>query len=72
MQYIKTIVLLLLLLVLGCDGPYFKIPEEPDTSPPLLTITNPADQSTVADTVLITVYAFDKDEIELVDLFLNE
>ena len=72
MQYIKTIVLLLLLLVLGCDGPYFKIPEEPDTSPPLLTITNPADQSTVADTVLISVYAFDNDEIELVELFLND
>ena len=72
MQYIKTIVLLLLLLVLGCDGPYFKIPKEPDTSPPLLTITNPADQSTVADTVLISVYAFDNDEIELVELFLND
>ena len=72
MQYVKTIVLLLLLLVLGCDGPYFKIPKEPDTSPPLLTITNPADQSTVADTVLISVYAFDNDEIELVELFLNE
>ena len=72
MQYIKTIVLLLLFLVLGCDGPYFKIPKEPDTSPPLLTITNPADQSTVSDTILITVYAFDNDEIELVELFLND
>jgi len=72
MQYIKTIVLLLLLLVMGCDGPYFKIPKEPDTSPPLLTITNPADQSTVADTILISVYAFDNDEIELVELFLND
>ena len=72
MNYIKTILFLFLILVLGCDGPYFKIPKEPDNTPPLLTITNPADQATVMDTVLITVYAFDNDELELVELFLNE
>ena len=72
MQSIKTITLLLLLLVLGCDGPYFKIPKEPDSTAPILTITNPADQATVMDTVLISVYAFDNDELELVELFLND
>ena len=71
MQSLKTITLLLLLLVLGCDGPYFKIPKEPDSTAPILTITNPADQATVTDTVLISVYAFDNDELELVELFLN-
>lgn len=59
-------------MVLGCDGPYFKIPKEPDSSPPILTITNPADREIVSGEITINVYAFDNDELELVELFLNE
>jgi hypothetical protein len=35
--------LIIMLLFLGCEGPLFEIPPEPDTTAPLVVITNPAD-----------------------------
>ena len=62
----------MVILILGCDGPYFKIPKEADSTPPLITITNPAQNEIVSDSVLIAVYAFDNDELEIVELYLND
>ena len=72
MKRLSICISLFLLFNLGCNGPYFKIPKEPDTSPPILTITNPADQSTISGTINVSVYAFDNDEIEKVELFIND
>ena len=43
-----------------------------DTTPPIINITYPANQSVVSDTVLITAHAFDNDRLEIVKLFLND
>lgn len=64
--------LIIMLLFLGCEGPLFEIPPEPDTTAPLVVITNPADNAILSDSVLITVYASDNDEVKLVQLFIND
>ena len=61
-----------MLLFLSCEGPLFEIPPEPDTTAPLVVITNPADNAILSDSVLITVYASDNDEVKLVQLFIND
>ena len=58
--------------LLSCEGPLFEIPPEPDTTAPLVVITNPADNAILSDSVLITVYASDNDEVKLVQLFIND
>ena len=65
-------ILLIIYLFLSCEGPLFEIPAEPDTTAPLVVITNPADQAILSDSVLITVYASDNDEVKLVQLFIND
>lgn len=60
------------ILFLSCEGPIFDVPADEDSIPPTLTITFPADQSVLSDTVLITAYAFDNVELELVTLYLND
>tara|TARA_B100001250_G_scaffold141712_1_gene121239 strand:+ start:1895 stop:4225 length:2331 start_codon:yes stop_codon:yes gene_type:complete len=64
--------LFLAILFLSCEGPIFDVPADEDSIPPTLTITFPADQSVLSDTVLITAYAFDNVELELVTLYLND
>jgi len=64
--------LILLILFLSCEGPLFEIPPEPDTTAPLVVITNPADQAILSDSVLVTIYASDNDEVKLVQLFIND
>ena len=61
-----------MLLFLSCEGPLFEIPPEPDTTAPLVVITNPAEKAILSDSVLITVYASDNDEVKLVQLFIND
>ena len=61
-----------LIVLLSCEGPLFEIPPEPDTTAPLVVITNPADRAIIADTCLITIYASDNDEVKLVQLFIND
>ena len=58
--------------MLSCEGPYFDVPEEPDNSPPVITITNPPDQATLSDTILISVFAYDDDALKSVTVYLNE
>ena len=72
MNYYKHYYLFLGLLFLSCEGPVFDVPADEDSIPPTLTITFPADQSVLSDTVLITAYAFDNVELEMVTLFLND
>ena len=72
MKALKYIVLWFSVLVLSCEGPIFEIPKEPDSIPPVLTITFPPDQSILSDTVLVTAYAFDDDELEMVTVYLND
>ena len=64
--------LAILVLLLSCEGPLFEIPPEPDTPAPLVVITNPADQAILSDSVLVTIYASDNDEVKLVQLYIND
>ena len=54
--------LMIMVLFLSCEGPLFEIPPEPDTTAPLVVITNPADNATLSDSVLVTIYASDNDK----------
>ena len=67
-NYITVIVF----FILSCEGPIFEIPPEPDTTAPLVEITNPADQGVLSDTVLVTIYASDNDEVNIVQLYIND
>jgi len=60
------------MLFLGCEGPIFDVPADQDSTPPTLTITFPADQSVLSDTVLVSAYAFDNVGLESVTLYLND
>ena len=42
---------IILIVLLSCEGPFFEIPPEPDTTAPLVEITNPADQGVLSDSV---------------------
>ena len=64
--------LLTALFLLSCEGPMFDVPADVDSTPPTLSITFPADQSVLSDTVYISAYAFDNVEIETVTLYLND
>ena len=60
MRISKNSILFILLFILGCNsGPVFDINDDGDTIAPIVTITHPADQSILSDTVRISVYAFD-------------
>ena len=50
---------------LSCNG------DEIDTSPPLVSITNPSDFATVSQEVLITGIASDNDSIKFVELYID-
>ena len=65
-------IILIVFFILSCEGPIFEIPPEPDTTAPLIEITNPADQGVLSDTVLVTMYASDNDEVNIVQLFIND
>ena len=72
MKILNHIVLWFSVLILSCEGPIFEIPKDPDSTPPVLTITFPPDQSILSDTVLVTAYAFDNDELKMVTVYLND
>ena len=65
-------IILVVFFILSCEGPIFEIPPEPDTTAPLIEITNPADQGVLSDTVLVTMYASDNDEVNIVQLYIND
>ena len=58
-------IILISILLLSCEGPFFKVQKEPDSIPPTLTITFPPDQAILSDTVLVSAYAFDNVELGL-------
>jgi len=60
------------MLLLSCEGPFFDVPADEDSIPPTLTITFPADQSVLSDSVLISAYAFDNVGLDLVTIYLND
>jgi len=64
--------IIILIVLLSCEGPFFEIPPEPDTTAPLVEITNPADQGVLSDSVLVTIYASDNDAIKTVQLYIND
>ncbi len=72
MKILKYYATILFLIVLSCEGPIFDVPADEDSIPPTLTITYPADQSVLSDTVIITAYAFDNVELEQVTIYLND
>ena len=63
---------IVLMLFLSCEGPFFDVPADEDSIPPTLTITFPANQSILSDSVLISAYAFDNVGLEKVTLYLND
>ena len=65
-------IILIVFFIFSCEGPIFEIPPEPDTTAPLIEITNPADQGVLSDTVLVTMYASDNDEVNIVQLYIND
>ena len=65
-------IILISILLLSCEGPFFKVQKEPDSIPPTLTITFPPDQAILSDTVLVSAYAFDNVELGMVTLYLND
>ena len=68
----KSFNILFLLLILGCNtGPVFDINDDGDTIPPIITITYPADQSVLSDTVRLSVYAFDDRELDNVVIYID-
>jgi len=69
---IKNIIFIFSIFLINCEGPIFDVPDDKDSIPPTLTITYPADQSVLSDTVLITAYAFDNVELDTVQIFLND
>ena len=72
LRVINFFLFVLLFLITACEGPFFSVQKDPDTIAPLLSISNPADQAVVSDTVTIAVYAYDNDEIDTVELYLND
>ena len=60
------------LILFSCDNINMDSVDSSDTTPPIINITYPANQSVVSDTVLITAHAFDNDRLETVRLFLND
>ena len=72
MKHLKLITFSLFIFFTNCEGPLFDVPNDKDTIPPTLTITFPADQSVLSDTVLITAYAFDNVELDTVQIYLND
>ncbi len=72
MRILKHYTAVLLLIAVGCEGPIFDVPADEDSIPPTLTITYPADQSVLSDTVVISAYAFDNVELEQVTIYLND
>ena len=72
MLYRIYYLLIAFIFILSCEGPLFEIPPEPDTTAPLIEITNPADQGVLSDSVLVTIYASDNDAVNLVQLYIND
>ena len=75
MKYLSLKINFLLIgifVTLSCEAPLFQIPSEEDTSPPLVTLVNPADKTIVQDTVNVQVFAQDNDGVSSVELFLND
>ena len=60
-----------IVVYLSCEAPLFQIPNEEDTSPPLVTLVNPTDKTIVQDTVNVQIFAQDNDGVSSVELFLN-
>jgi hypothetical protein len=68
----KVTSLVLFLFIIGCnEGPIFEFTDEGDLIAPIITITHPADQSILADTVTISAYAFDDRRLSNVIVFLD-
>ena len=72
MRISKNSILFILLFVLSCNsGPVFDINDDGDTIAPIVTITHPADQSILSDTVRISVYAFDDRALDNVIVYID-
>ena len=66
MTRIFTILLFIGLVFWSCEEA-----EEPDTTPPTVTITSPQDGSTVSDSITITCMSSDNEGVDKVELWVN-
>ncbi len=60
------------MIFLTCEGPYFIVPNEPDTTPPTATMVNPPDKATLSGEVFIKINAEDDDGIDSVEIFIDD
>jgi len=64
--------LALILIFLSCNrSPIFQVTDNGDTIAPIITITHPADQAVLSDTVTISAYAFDDRALKSVVVYLD-
>ena len=66
MKKLSAICIILTLFWVGCEDSI-----EPDTTPPSILITNPADNATLTATIIIKVSATDDDAVEKVSFFVD-
>jgi len=70
---LKIISLALFFFQFGCnDGPIFQVTDDGDTIAPIVTITYPAHNSILSDTVAISAFAFDDRALVKTTLYLDD
>ena len=64
---------LILFFQFGCnDGPIFQVTDDGDTIAPIVTITYPAHNSILSDTIMISAFAFDDRALVKTTLYLED
>ena len=70
---LKFISLILFFFQFGCnDGPIFQVTDDGDTIAPIVTITYPAHNSILSDTITISAFAFDDRALVKTTLYLDD
>ena len=57
---------------MSCENLNKDNPNNFDETPPIVHITYPANQSTLSESVLITAYAYDNNQLENVKLLIDD
>ena len=70
---LKFISLIMFFFQFGCnDGPIFQVTDDGDTIAPIVTITYPAHNSILSDTITISAFAFDDRALVKTTLYLDD
>ena len=60
------------MIIMSCENLNKDNPNSIDETPPIVHITYPANQSTLSESVLITAYAYDNNQLENVKLLIDD